>query len=93
MNITENEVKEAIASILGTGLVRIRGICGIKPDFANAEADHLHNLPHLLVSFSIPLLRYYVDVERPDYLRTVGQDAGKPYTEEWKIIDDFLKEH
>ena len=93
MNVTESEVKTAVASILTMGLHRIRNYCRKNPDFADAEAYHLHNLPGLLRSFSVPLLKHYADIERPGYLRTVGSNRGKTYEEEWKIIDDFLKEN
>jgi hypothetical protein len=93
MSVTENEVKAAIASILAAGLLRIKGVCKYNPGLAHAEANHLHNLPQLLKSFSLPLLRYYADIERPDYLHTVGPDLGKTHEEDWSIIDEFLKEN
>ena len=86
MSITENEVKTAIASILKRGLLLIRSVCKDNPELAKAEAYHLHNLPHLLASFSLTLLRYYADIERPDYLHTVGPDPGRAYEEQWKIM-------
>lgn len=93
MSVTENQVKAAIGSILTTGLLSIRGICKINPELAQTEANHLHNLPSLLESFSVPLLKFYADIERPGYLRTVGTDRGRIHEEDWKIIDDFLKEN
>jgi hypothetical protein len=93
MNVTEDELKAAIASILHTGLVRIRGVCRGHPDLVHAEAHHLHNLSRLLASLYMPLLKYYADIKRRDYLHTVGLDLGKTYEEYWKVIDDFLMEN
>jgi hypothetical protein len=93
MSIIENEIKVAVASILKRGLLLIRSVCKKDPALAQAEAYHLHNLPHLLASFSVALLRYYADIERPDYIHTVGPDLGKIHEDDWRIIDDFLKEN
>lgn len=60
-----SEVAEIIAEILKLGLLRIRafGWEGDAPRCAS-EADHLHNLPTLLINYAPELLAYYWDTER-----------------------------
>ena len=56
----------AILYIRGTGWNNLSKCCAI-------EADHIHNLPSLLRSYSRECLEHYLDVERPSYIREVGE--------------------
>lgn len=62
------EVAAILADILTWGLLQIRN-GELDPALMQAEADHLHNLPTLLVDYDPKRLDYYWDVERPSYLR------------------------
>ena len=43
-----------------------------------AETDHIHNLPDLLLDFSKECLDYYLDVERESYRRRMpGKVSGE----------------
>lgn len=56
------------------------------------EADHVHNLPHLLADFDEKNLRHYWDVERQVYLRScerMGREAPQEYRRLW----DELRRH
>jgi hypothetical protein len=85
--------KEAVAEILYRGLLFIRGTPGSDVERCSLEADHLHNLPGLLLEESIPLLNYYFKLERPDYLARVSGPIPPGYEAQWKIIGDFLERH
>lgn len=77
-------VAEIVTAILRTGLLRIRAIGGTGDASRCAlEADHLHNLPTLLTNFTPELLRFYWEVERPDYLRRCPEGYAAPFEELW----------
>jgi hypothetical protein len=66
-----------------------------KPLLAQIEADHVHNLPNLLASFSTStdLLRYYRDVSQPVYLeqcRRSGIDYDIGHEEDSAVLWEYL---
>lgn len=63
----DREVADACLDILYAGLLRIRHAADL--DAAHREAYHLHNLPQLVRAPRRELLEYYLDVERPGFLR------------------------
>jgi hypothetical protein len=72
------EVKEVVLDILHIAVLSIR-IAGWNgdADYCALEADHIHNLPGLLKNYSVEKLRYYLEAERPDYLRNLQKLQGK----------------
>ena len=86
------EVLGPILKIIEIGIIHIRSF-GWDGNAARCalEADHIHNLPGLLISYSPEVLKYYLDVEQPIFIKnTAGVSIGdfKPY---WKALDDFAK--
>jgi hypothetical protein len=72
------EVAEILLEILQNGLLRIRALgWGNNAARCAVEADHLHNLPGLLMHFSADGLRYYWEVERPAFVAQ-GDTTGLP---------------
>jgi hypothetical protein len=92
MSFTEDDTKKAIESILSRSLLLIRNHALSDAVSAQVEAHHVHNLPHLLSDFSVKLLRYYWDIERPDYIRHAKADFAKTHEDDWKTIKEFLDE-
>ena len=87
------EIAEVILEILYHGLLRIRieGWSGNSGECAR-EADHLHNLPHLLSDYSPELLRYYWEVERPAYCcRSDGNTNS--FTSAWERLHRLLEKN
>lgn len=78
MDDNGNEIKMVLLDILRIGLLRIRvlGIGG-SAERCSIEADHLHNLPHLIQSFNQDELLYYFDVERPCFLAHAKSSADE----------------
>jgi hypothetical protein len=72
-----SEVSEIILEIIGTGVLKIRkaGWSG-DPSQCAMEADHIHNLPALLKSYSQDLLRFYWEVEKPSYQMRLATSQG-----------------
>lgn len=87
------EIAAVLLDILYTGLLTIRA-AGWNQDASRAasEADHLHNLPAILHSYSFDLLRYYWETERPAYLERVGPAAAAGYQEHWKKLAELAFE-
>ena len=85
------EVVDIMLEILQAGLLRIRarGWADDSPGSA-VEADHLHNLPTLLLHYSPELLRYYWDVERPAYLSRVEPGAALVFDSLWTRLKPFI---
>ena len=84
---SEAEVKAAIASILKRSLlsIRLQGALGNHKN-CEIEADHVHNLPDLLVNFSDELLNFYYKVERKQYLAQNGEKHPQTYDADWKTL-------
>ena len=63
------EIAPILCRILRIGILNARA-CGWQNDAKAAalEADHIHNLPHLLSDFSQRKLEYYWRIERLYYL-------------------------
>jgi hypothetical protein len=70
-------VRVAILESLRTSLLRVRSAAGAgDAPLCFIEADHVHNLPALLVNYSEDTLRFYLDVERPSYLDQLRRHAS-----------------
>jgi hypothetical protein len=54
------------------------------------EADHVHNLPSLLKSYSSKALWYCLDVERPCFVRVCTADEVKPFEHLWSELAGLL---
>lgn len=85
------EVAAILGEILTIGLLQIRNGT---PDLGRmqAEADHLHNLPRLLVDFDPDCLCFYWDAERPCYLRAIGSARASQAMEElWRQLAPCIR--
>jgi hypothetical protein len=89
MNIkpSDQEAKLAIACILTESLLRIRREAAFgHHEACEIEADHVHNLPHLLADFSEDLLAFYYNTERKVYLAQTGGNYPHSYEDAWKTV-------
>ena len=71
------EVAAILAEILKTGLLQIRN-GSLGPEQMQAEADHLHNLPGLLVDFHAGCFEYYWRTERACYRDRIAPRQVSP---------------
>jgi hypothetical protein len=86
------EIKDVLQEILTTGLLRIRSLawsgdarrCAI-------EADHIHNLPHLLVRGASDGLAYYWDVERTSYVDQSEPDQLRTWEPLWQRLQPHVE--
>lgn len=85
------EIASVLLNILTVGLLRIRasasygefGRCAI-------EADHIHNLPHILRDFSRPLLNFYWDVERASFLAQTTEEQLGGLGPLWGELEPYI---
>lgn len=86
------EVVEILSEILRTGLLKTRA-SGWSGDARRCaiEADHLHNLPVLLVNFKEDGLQYYWDFERPSYVSQVGADQVVAFEDLWRRLERHVR--
>lgn len=82
------DLAPVLLDIVRVAILRARahGWAG-RAEAAAAEMDHVHNLPGLLTDFSADGLRYYLDVERPSFLRR-DPSAGRAFAACWQRLDD-----
>jgi hypothetical protein len=78
------EIAEIVCEILRTGLLRIRVLRDA--DRAALEADHLHNLPSLLVNYRPELLDHYWRVERPCFVERCTPEDVQGFAPLWQAL-------
>jgi hypothetical protein len=85
------DIAEVVVKILTAGILRIRaqGWSGDGQRCA-VEADHLHNLPHLLSTYSPDLLRYYWEVERPSFIQHSSKADLALFEPLWQDLGSVL---
>jgi hypothetical protein len=54
------------------------------------EADHVHNLPSLLSSYSDELLRFYWEVERPTFMKRCAPGDLTGYEPLWAELAELV---
>lgn len=66
----EEELRQILLKIIHSGILSARA-SGWSGDAARCaiEADHIHNLPNLVVSLRLEALSYYYDVTRAVYIK------------------------
>lgn len=83
-------IADVLLEILGQAALRTRA-AGWAGDAARAamEADHVHNLPELLRSYSPDLLAYYWKASRPAFMAQAA-DAGV-YIQDFETLWERLR--
>jgi hypothetical protein len=86
-----SEVTEVLLRILGKGVLRIRtlGWAGLADQCA-IEADHLHNLPPLIIKPNLQEVIYYFNASRVDFIRRVP-DAND-FESDWARLAALIQE-
>jgi hypothetical protein len=89
------QIAHVILEILHRGLIRTRsfGFSGEAKKCAS-EADHLHNLPHVLADYRWERLRYYWEVERPCFMERVPlhERHGYFFEESWQQLEELVEQ-
>ena len=87
-----DEVAEAVLGILKETLLSIRvlGYEG-KASECQIEAYHTHNLPSLIKDYKYELLTYYLEIERPQYIRESTRKTFETFEPHWKRLEEFVQ--
>ena len=56
------------------------------------EADHVHNLPALLIDYSDERLRFYWEVERPSFMKRCRPADLKGYEPLWAELEELVSD-
>jgi hypothetical protein len=85
-------IAEIVCEILRIGLLRMRAF-GWKrnPERCAVEADHLHNLPGLLVDYKAELLDYYWRAERVGFIECSTVEDANDFEPLWKSLAEFIE--
>jgi len=57
------------------------------------EADHVHNLPHIINDFKVERLQYYWDIERTLFMRSVPANETQDLASLWDQLGELMKSH
>jgi len=85
-------IQPIIAEIIRVGLLRIRA-SGWQGDSGQCaiEADHIHNLPSLLVEYRHEALKYYWDAERPAFISQCSNQSLGEFGNLWESLQQFVE--
>jgi hypothetical protein len=79
------DVAREVARIVQIGVLRIRSLAASSDQARRCvyEADHIHNLPHLMIDYAPELLDFYWRVERPLLIRQLSSAECEAFRESW----------
>lgn len=86
-----NDIADIVLLILRAGVVSARNSENVER--ANLEADHVHNLPDLLMQYDPEKLIYYWDIERTSYRKQLRRLMGEEpimFAEEWQHLEQLI---
>jgi hypothetical protein len=92
-----SEVAGPVLSILYWAILTIRGAGrNNQSRYCAIEANHIHNLPGLLRSYSREALKYYLDIERPSYIRDLEElpnmgSVTEEFRPMWAELERYLR--
>jgi hypothetical protein len=86
-----NEVSNSVLEILRIGILRIR-VFGFEGNASRcaSEADHLHNLPGLLISYQPGALKYYLEVEQPIFVEKSQGTSIADFEKHWEQLKTYV---
>lgn len=85
------ELRLAFLELLESTLLLLRSPAR-NADYCHALADHLHNVPALLVRYTPDRLRFYWEVEVPCFIGTleeIGAPPPSPFREQWEVVETW----
>jgi hypothetical protein len=90
-----DEVAKTALEIIQNAILSIRFAAYRKhPDYCAIEADHIHNLPGLILNYRKEKLEYYLNIERQSYverLKEMPDISSEAFEEQWKKLEKFLR--
>jgi hypothetical protein len=88
-----SRIQIPILKILECGLLRARAAAWAGDAVRSAiEADHVHDLPSLLMDFQPEKLSHYWHVARPDFLARSSEAAAPAFVTLWSALEPHVPE-
>jgi hypothetical protein len=85
------DVARVVLQILRVAILRIRARgWGGDSSRCAVDADHVHNLPELLLDYSDELLRFYWEVERPSFMKRCRPADLEGYELLWAELAELV---
>jgi len=84
------EIAEIICEILRVGILRIRNLDSQDAKLCFFEADHLHNLPSLLMDYSQEKLDYYWYAERVSFQERLPAEQTQGFEPMWQPLGNHV---
>jgi len=86
----DDDIQDVLLDILKVGLLRIRalGHAG-DAESCRVEADHIHNIPTLIQSFSWEALLYYYNTERIGFTGRTSCNLDE-FRSLWDKLDNMI---
>jgi hypothetical protein len=85
------DVARVVLQILQVAVLQIRGSgWGADGSRCAVLADHVHNLPALLIDYSDELLRFYWEVERPSFIKRCRPADLAGYEPLWTELAELV---
>ena len=86
------EIADILLCILQTGVMRIRTFAWQgRTELCAIESDHIHNIPSLIMNYSLEKLFYYWDIERPEYIRRVATEHSDGWDALWRRLGQEIE--
>jgi hypothetical protein len=84
-------IARVVLEILQLAVLKIRaGGWGGDAARCAVEADHVHNLPALLIDYSADLLQFYWQVERPSFVKRSKPEDLQCYESLWAELAELV---
>jgi len=86
------EIANVLLCILQTGLLRIRTLAWQgRTELCAIESDHIHNIPNLIMNYTLEKLLYYWDIERPEYIRQAATEHLDGWDPLWRRLGQEIE--
>jgi hypothetical protein len=87
-----HQIADCLLDIITIGLLNIRSAADQnQTQRCYSEADHIHNVPSLLKSFSYDLLKFYLTVERQSYSDQTPEQHRRIFEPAWRDLEKFAE--
>jgi len=86
------DIADVLIEIIQFGILRIRAFANDSRRCVN-EADHIHNLPPLLVDFAPQLLTFYWEVERVLLIQKLDETNCRMFEPLWDQLQLLMRQH
>jgi hypothetical protein len=81
-----DEIATILLKLMKLGILQTRGWSTNDPNRCFDHADHIHNLPDLILHFSPECLDYYWRIERPSFSNQISESERAVFEGLWEEL-------